>query len=123
MIRIKLKNKTAHKTNKRLKNKARIRKKVDGHADRPRLTVYRSGRHIYAQIVDDSHGRTLVAYSTLEAKLGKKNVDAAKQVGQELGKRALAKNIKAVVFDRSGYVFHGRVKSVAEGAREAGLSF
>jgi large subunit ribosomal protein L18 len=123
VIRIKVKNRTAHKVNKRLKNRARIRKKVDGSTARPRLTVFRSGRHIYAQIVDDSAGRTLVAYSTLEGGLDKKNLNVAKQVGQELAKRALSKDIKSVVFDRSGYVFHGRIKAVAEGAREAGLSF
>ena len=123
MIRIKMKNKTSHKVTKRLKNRARIRKKVDGRADRPRLTVYRSGRHIYAQIIDDSTGRTLAAFSTLEGNLEKKNIENAKQVGAELAKRAIGKNIKSVVFDRSGYVFHGRVKAVADGAREAGLSF
>lgn len=123
MIRIKLKNKTSHKVNKRLKNKARIRKKVDGHPERPRLAVFRSGRHVYAQIIDDQSGKTLVSYSTLEGGLKNKNIDSAKQVGQEVAKRALAKDIKSVVFDRSGYVFHGRVKAVADGAREAGLSF
>jgi large subunit ribosomal protein L18 len=123
MIRIKLKNKTSHKRNKRLKNKARIRKKVDGNTERPRLAVYRSGKHMYAQVIDDSTGKTLAAYSTLEGSLKKKNIETAKQVGTEIAKRALAKNIKSVVFDRSGYVFHGRVKAVADGAREAGLSF
>jgi large subunit ribosomal protein L18 len=123
VIRIKLKNKTAHKATKRLKNKARIRKKVDGHSERPRLCVYRSGRHIYAQIVDDTVGKTLVSFSTLEGELKTKNIDSAKQVGAELAKRALGKNIKNVVFDRSGYVFHGRIKAVADGAREAGLNF
>lgn len=123
MIRIKLKNRTDSKVNKRLKNKARIRKKVDGSHDRPRLCVYRSGKHIYAQIVDDSTGKTMVAFSTLEGNLTKKNIEMCKQVGQEIAKRALAKEIKNVVFDRSGYVFHGRVKAVADGAREAGLSF
>lgn len=123
MIRIKLKNKTAHKVNKRLKNKARIRKKVDGHSERPRMCVFRSGRHVYAQIVDDAAGKTLVAFSTLEGNLKGKNLGIAKQVGAEVAKRALAKNIKTVVFDRSGYVFHGRIKAVADGAREAGLSF
>lgn len=123
MIRIKLKNRTLHKVTKRLKNKARIRKKVDGHGERPRLSVFRSGRHIYAQIVDDAAGKTLVAYSTLEGNLKGKNVGVAKQVGAEVAKRALSKNIKTVVFDRSGYVFHGRIKAVADGAREAGLSF
>lgn len=123
MIRIKLKNKTSHKVTKRLKSKARIRKKVDGQTERPRLSVFRSGRHIYAQIIDDSSGKTLAAYSTLEGNLTTKNVESAKMVGAEIAKRALGKNIKTVVFDRSGYVFHGRVKAVADGAREAGLSF
>ena len=123
MIRIKRKNKTTHKVTKRLKNRARIRKKVDGDQERPRLAVYRSGKHIYAQIIDDASGKTLASYSTVEGKLDKKNISMAKQVGQELAKKALSKNIKSVVFDRSGYVFHGRVKAVADGAREAGLSF
>lgn len=123
MIRIKLKNRTAGKFTKRLKNKARIRKKVDGHTDRPRLAVYRSGKHVYAQIIDDSNGKTIVAYSTLAGNINTKNIESAKKVGAELAKRALEKNIKNVVFDRSGYVFHGRVKAVADGAREAGLSF
>ena len=123
MIRIKVKNKTAYKVTKRLKNKARIRKKVDGDQERPRLTVFRSGRHMYAQIIDDASGKTLVSFSTLEGNLTSKNVDSSKKVGAELAKRALDKNIKNVVFDRSGYVFHGRVKAVADGAREAGLSF
>jgi large subunit ribosomal protein L18 len=123
MIRVKLKNKTKHKVTKRLKNRARIRKKVGGHAERPRLAVFRSGRHIYAQVIDDATGKTLVAYSTLEGNLTKKNIETAKAVGAELAKRAIGKNIKSVVFDRSGYVFHGRVKAVADGAREAGLSF
>jgi large subunit ribosomal protein L18 len=78
---------------------------------------------MYAQIIDDTTGTTLVAYSTLEGKADTKNVGSAKKVGEEIAKRALGKNIKSVVFDRSGYVFHGRVKAVADGAREAGLSF
>lgn len=123
MIRIKLKNKTSQKVTKRLKSRARIRKKVAGSTERPRLTVFRSGKHIYAQIVDDVHGKTLVSFSTLEGEIKTKNVESAKKVGAELAKRAIAKNIKSVVFDRSGYVFHGRVKAVADGAREAGLSF
>lgn len=125
MIRIKIKNKTSYKATKRLKNKARVRKKVEGLPDRPRLTVYRSGRHMYAQIIDDSTGKTLAAYSTLqsEGSLKSKNKDSAKAVGAEIAKRALSQKIKQVVFDRSGYVFHGRVKAVADGAREAGLDF
>src|SRR5688500_2426573 len=118
-----MKNKTSGKVTKRLKNRARIRKKVGGSEERPRLAVFRSGRHMYAQIIDDSNGKTLVAYSTLEGNLDKKNIETAKQVGAELAKRAIGKNIKSVVFDRSGYVFHGRIKAVADGAREAGLSF
>lgn len=123
MIRLKLKNKTSYKVTKRLKNKARIRKKVDGKPERPRLSVFRSSRHVYAQIIDDRSGKTLVSYSTLEGNINTKNVDSAKKVGAELAKRAMEKNIKDVVFDRSGYVFHGRIKAVADGAREAGLSF
>lgn len=123
MIRLKLKNKTSYKVTKRLKNKARIRKKVDGDQERPRLSVFRSSRHVYAQIIDDHSGKTLVSYSTLEGNINTKNIDSAKKVGAELAKRALEKNIKNVVFDRSGYVFHGRIKAVADGAREAGLSF
>ena len=123
MIRLKQKKKTAFKVTKRLKNKARIRKKVDGDMERPRLSVFRSGRHVYAQIIDDQAGKTLVAFSTLEGNLTNKNLGSAKQVGAEIAKRAMAKNIKSVVFDRSGYVFHGRIKAVADGAREAGLSF
>ena len=123
MIRIKINKKSSAKTVKRIKNKARIRKKVEGSVERPRLAVYRSGRHVYAQIVDDIAGKTIVSFSTLEGKINSKNIDAAKKVGAEIAKRALSKNIKSVVFDRSGYVFHGRIKAVADGAREAGLSF
>lgn len=123
MIRIKLKSKTSHKVTKRLKSKARIRKKIDGDPDRPRMAVFRSGKHIYVQVIDDSTGRTLVSYSSLEGEMKNKNISTSKQVGQEIAKRALSKNIKTVVFDRSGYVFHGRIKAVADGAREAGLSF
>lgn len=123
MIRIKLKNKTTHKVNKRLKKRARIRKTVEGRADRPRLSVFRSGKHIYAQIIDDMAGKTLVAYSTLQAKKGSANVEAAKMIGSEIAKKALSQNIKSVVFDRGGYLFHGKVKAVADGAREAGLNF
>lgn len=123
MIRIKVRNKLAHKTVKRLKNKARIRKKVDGTGERPRLNVYRSARHIYAQIIDDISGRTLASASTVSEEVKGKKTDAAKAIGAAVAKKALAKNIKEVVFDRSGFVYHGRVKAVAEGAREAGLKF
>jgi large subunit ribosomal protein L18 len=102
---------------------ARVRKKVAGTAERPRLTVFRSNKHIYAQLIDDVAGRTLVAASALDAdaKEGSKQ-DVAKKVGELLGKRAKEAGINAVVFDRGGYQYHGRVAQVASGAREAGLT-
>lgn len=103
---------------------ARVRKKIAGTAERPRLAVFRSNKHIYAQLIDDIAGRTLVAASALDAdaaKAGKKQ-DVAKSVGALLGKRAKEAGITAVVFDRAGYQYHGRVAQVAAGAREAGLT-
>lgn len=123
MIRIKFGKKTAEKLKKRLKNKARIRKTVKGTAERPRLAVYRSTRHTYAQLIDDVTGKTLVATSTKIIGEAKKNADASKGVGNDLAKKAMEKNIKEIVFDRSGYVYQGRVKAVADGAREGGLNF
>lgn len=123
MIRLSYRKKTDFKVIKRLKNKARIRKKVTGSPERPRFTVFRSGRHVYAQLVDDSTGQTLVSASTLQSKKKGANVNGAKEVGASLAKKALEKNIQNVVFDRSGYLYHGRVKAVADGAREAGLNF
>jgi large subunit ribosomal protein L18 len=104
----------------------RVRKKVYGNVERPRLVVFRSLKHIYAQLVDDDRGRTLVSVSDLSkdlerSKAGK--VGAAHAVGQLLAQRASALGVKAVVFDRGGYLYHGRVKAVAEGAREGGLEF
>jgi large subunit ribosomal protein L18 len=106
----------------------RVRAKVSGTGERPRLSVFRSSKHIYAQIVDDLAGKTLVAASTLEKELADKldstsDSAAAKAVGELLGQKALAKGIQKVVFDRGGYVYHGRVAALAEGAREAGLEF
>ncbi len=125
MIRIKYRRKTDNKVVGRLKNKSRIRKKVSGTSERPRLCVFRSGKHLYAQIIDDQKGQTIVAASTLtiEGASSKKNVEAAKRVGEEVAKAALKKNINSVVFDRSGYIYHGKVKAIAESARQAGLSF
>ncbi len=123
MIKIKLGKKTADKVNKRAKNRARIRKKVQGTGERPRLAVYRSTKHTYAQLIDDVAGKVLAAASTKSESQSKKNVDASKAVGSALAKKAMEKNIKNVVFDRSGYVYHGRVKAVADGAREGGLEF
>ncbi|NLC77755.1 MAG: 50S ribosomal protein L18 [Clostridia bacterium] len=112
----------------RKKKHYRIRNKISGTPERPRLCVYRSNKHIYAQIIDDVKGVTLVAASTLEAPLKAElsatcNKEAAKRVGQLIGEKAIAKGIKSVVFDRGGYLYHGRVASLAEGAREAGLEF
>jgi large subunit ribosomal protein L18 len=103
---------------------ARIREKVAGSAERPRLSVYRSLNHIYAQVVDDSHGVTVVSASSKAAKLKTGgNVAAAKEVGKLVAERAQEKGIKKVVFDRGGYLYHGRIKALADAAREAGLEF
>jgi large subunit ribosomal protein L18 len=110
----------------RLRVHERIRKKVEGDAVRPRLCVFRSNKHIYAQIVDDSKGQTLAAASSLDEEAAVKNggnVAAAKAVGQAVAKRAIDKGIQTVLFDRGGYIYHGRVKALAEAAREAGLKF
>ena len=112
----------------RQKKHLRIRKNISGTADCPRLAVYRSLHHMYAQLIDDTKGVTLLSASTLEAPLkgaleSTGNVEAAKQVGLEIGKKAKDKGITKVVFDRGGNVYHGRVQALAEGAREAGLNF
>ena len=109
----------------RRRRKSRIRKKVTGTADRPRLTVFRSNKHIYAQVIDDGAGRTLVAVSDRDEKAagaGKK-AERAQAVGQALAKACLSSGIKRVVFDRNGYMYHGRVMALATGAREGGLEF
>ena len=116
------------KTNRQLeraRRHARVRNKISGTAERPRLCVFRSNTNIYAQIIDDVAGNTIVSASTLdkEVKTKKSNVEAAKEVGTLIAKRAMDKNIKTVVFDRSGYVYHGVIKELAEAAREAGLEF
>ena len=110
----------------REKRKKRIRKHVNGTAERPRLSVFRSGKHIYAQIVDDLGGNTLVAASTLHKDVrGEKRtkVEDAKAVGKAIAEAAKQKGIAKVVFDRNGFLYHGRVKALADAAREAGLSF
>jgi large subunit ribosomal protein L18 len=106
----------------------RIRQKISGNANRPRLCVYRSSKYIYAQIIDDTKGTTLVAASTKEKDVrgdakGSGNIQASKLVGKAIADRAKEKGIETVVFDRSGYLYHGRVKAVAEAARESGLKF
>ena len=109
----------------RARRHARVRTKVSGTAERPRLCVYRSNSNLYAQIIDDVAGNTLVQASTLdkEVKTKKSNIEAAKEVGALIAKRAIAKKIKTVVYDRSGYIYHGVVKELAEAAREGGLEF
>lgn len=110
----------------RQKRHLRIRNKISGTAERPRLSVYRSLNNIYIQLIDDAKGVTLVAASTRDEELKGSyggNKEAAKEVGKLIGKKAIEKGIKTVVFDRSGYIYHGRIKEVADGAREAGLEF
>ncbi len=116
------------KTQARLKRKKRIRKKLVGSANRPRLCVFRSARHIYAQIIDDSSGQTLAAASSTEKTVREKTkvknkVTDANMVGEIIGQRAMEKGVKQVVFDRNGFLYHGRIKAVSKGAREAGLKF
>lgn len=112
----------------RLRKHARVRKKISGTPEKPRLCVFRSAKHIYAQIIDDVNSTTLVAASSLDEALKGKlnytgNKEAAKEVGKLIGTKALEKGIKQVVFDRGGYLYHGRVKELADGARESGLEF
>ena len=109
----------------RIKRHRRVRKNISGTAERPRLNVYRSLNHIYAQIIDDVNGVTLVAASSMDKDFTEYggNCEAAKAVGNAVAKKALEKGIKAVVFDRGGYLYHGRVAALAEGAREGGLDF
>jgi large subunit ribosomal protein L18 len=112
----------------RARRHRRVRNLVSGSAERPRLNVYRSLLHIYAQVIDDNTGSTLASASSLDAELreqmkGKKKAEQARLVGQAVASRAQAQGIKQVVFDRGGYRYHGRVRAVADGAREAGLEF
>jgi len=112
----------------RVKRQRRVRKKVKGTTERPRLSVFRSAKHIYAQIIDDTEGRTLVACASTEEavqSLGKpeSKCNAAETVGKMIAERAREKGIEQVVFDRNGFLYHGRIKAVSDGAREAGLKF
>ena len=112
----------------RLRRHRRVRKKVNGTSERPRLAVYRSEHHIYAQVIDDAHGRTVAAASTLDPSLRGQlpyggNVEAAKAVGQLLAERAREKGVQKVVFDHGGFGYHGRVAGLADGARGGGLEF
>lgn len=116
--------KSTHKA--RLIRHRRVRKKIAGSPDRPRLAVFRSNRHIYAQLIDDLGGRTIASASTIEADLrgtATHSAETAEKVGKLVAQRAMEKGIKQVVFDRGGFKFHGRVKALADGAREQGLEF
>ncbi len=122
----KIRQKTNPKQVIRFKRKRRIRASLEGSNEKPRLSVFRSNRHLYVQLVDDLKGHTLVAASTLEEELKDKlggSIEGAKTLGNLLAKRALAKNITQIVFDRSGYLYHGRIKALADAAREGGLKF
>lgn len=117
-----------NKSEGRVKRHARIRKKVKGTENRPRLAVFKSNSYVYAQIINDKTGETIVSASSLEKEFrnkfgGKLNVEVASVVGKTIGERAKAKGVNAVVFDRGGYIYHGRIKSLADAAREAGLEF
>ncbi len=124
-MRLQYSNKTDFKTKSRFKKRVRIRKKIFGTEERPRLSVFRSARHIYAQIIDDVLGKTLVESSTVSEEVGKSkgSVEAAKKIGAAIAQKAKEKNISSVVFDRGGYLYHGRIKALADAAREAGLQF
>jgi large subunit ribosomal protein L18 len=117
--------KMLEKDRKRLKRKVHLRKKISGTSERPRMTVTRSNRSISVQIIDDTKGHTLASASTLEKDLRnlKANIAGAGQLGEVMGKRLLEKNIKTVVFDRNGYLYHGVVKALADGTRKAGIEF
>lgn len=116
------------KNKARLKRHLRVRKKIQGTTERPRLNVFRSAKHIYAQIIDDVQGVTLVSASTVDKSLSESisnggNVEAARQVGELIAKRAKEKGIERVIFDRGGYLYHGRIQALADAARESGLEF
>lgn len=116
------------KNDARIRRHKRLRKKVVGTAETPRLAVFKSNRYIYASVIDDSTGNTLVTASSLEKDLQEKfkgccNKEAAKEVGKIVGERALEKGVSSVVFDRGGYIYHGKVRTLGEAAREAGLKF
>jgi large subunit ribosomal protein L18 len=122
----KIRRMTSPKKVVRFKRKRRIRGRVEGSVERPRLSVFRSNQHLHVQLVDDMKGHTLVSVSTLEGDLKgqvKPTIEGAKQVGNLVAKRAMAKNITQIVFDRSGYLYHGRIKALADAVREGGLKF
>ncbi|MCX7655001.1 MAG: 50S ribosomal protein L18 [Treponemataceae bacterium] len=120
-----MRRKMLDKDRKRLKRKIHIRKRIYGTPERPRMSVFKSNRSLYIQVIDDTQGKTLASASTLEKELRniKRTVEGAAQLGEIMGKRLLEKNITSVVFDRNGYLYHGIVKAMADGARKAGIQF
>ena len=123
MIRIQLKKRQPLKVRKRLRNKARVRKKIFGSSEIPRLSVFKSGRHIYAQLIDDTKQVTLLSSDSLKVKDKMQATEIAQKIGEAIAVKAKEKKIKKVVFDRAGFIYHGRVKALAEGARSGGLEF
>jgi large subunit ribosomal protein L18 len=121
-MRVQIRKHLAPKQINRVKKKLRVRKKVEGTTERPRLSFYRSTRNFYAQIIDDTTGKTLFSVSTLKVEKGA-NIESAKNLGAEIAQKAVKANCANVVFDRNGYLYHGKVKAFAEAAREAGLKF
>ncbi|MCL5292840.1 MAG: 50S ribosomal protein L18 [Actinobacteria bacterium] len=120
--------KTSERTIARRRRHTRVRRTIRGTADRPRLAVFKSARHIYAQLIDDRRGLTIASASTLDSQVRESigyggNIEAAKRIGALIAERAIAQGIKRIVFDRGGFIYHGRVKAVADAAREAGLEF
>ena len=123
MIRIQFKKRQPLKVRKRLRNKARVRKKIFGSAEIPRLSVFKSGKHIYAQLIDDSKQVTLLSADSLKIKDKIQATEIAKKIGEMIAVKAKEKKIKKVVFDRAGFIYHGRIKALADSARSGGLKF
>ena len=111
------------KVKRRLRIRQGIRRRISGTADKPRLSVFKSNKGIYAQVIDDEKGHTLAAASSKEIKDSGLNIETAKEVGKKIAEKANSSGVKEVVFDRGGYIYHGRIKALAEGAREGGLNF
>lgn len=122
-MRLRFNKSNSRRLRARIKKKVRVRKKVTGTTERPRLSIFKSLKNTYAQIIDDSTGKTLLTASTLKDVKGKSGKDAAFEVGKTLASKAKDMKIEKIVFDRSGYIYHGRIKALADGAREGGLNF
>lgn len=122
-MRLRFNKSNSNRLKARTKKKVRVRKKVSGTEARPRLSVFKSHKNIYAQLIDDVAGKTIAAASTLKHAKDKSGKDAAFEIGKMIAEQAKTKKIEKVVFDRSGYIYHGRVKAIADGARDGGLNF